>query len=133
MFISTVQGEEVERMATTARSIIDRTTIMAQPWTPLRDQRGVRQKVLWRDLRARSYAGLMRLDPGARILEHVHHDVVHHVWVVDGVCGMGGEALGPGSYSFVPAGVMHELLEVGLEGCTVFYLSVPTGAHEPAN
>ena len=107
---------------TAQQVVIDREDVQAQPWTPLGTDTGVRQKVLWRDEGGRSYAGLLRMDPGAHVREHTHHGAVHHAWVVNGVCGMGGEALGPGSYCFVPAGTEHELLEVGLEGCTIFYL-----------
>lgn len=109
-------------MATTDQLVIDREDVHAQRWESLGGYRGVLQKVLWRDPKGRSYAGLLRLDPGAHVPEHTHHYAVHHLWVVQGVCGMGGEALGPESYCFVPAGTRHDLLEVGLEGCTVFYL-----------
>lgn len=102
--------------------VIDREDVRAQPWRALGDHRGVWQKILWRDPRGTSYAGLLRLDPGAQIPAHAHHYAVHHMWVVEGACGMGGEALGPNSYGFVPAETEHELLEVGLEGCTIFYL-----------
>ena len=106
--------------------VVDREDVHAQPWVPFGAYTGVRQKILWRDAKGTSYAGLLRLDPGAHVPPHAHHDGVHHAWVVAGVCGMGGEALGPESYSYVPAGTEHELLEVGLEGCTVFYLYLRT-------
>ena len=109
-------------MTTTGQLVIDREDVHAESWTPLGAYKNVWQKVLWRDPQGRSYAGLLRLDPGAHITQHVHHSAVHHAYVLEGVCGMGGEALGPGSYCFVPAGTDHDVVEVGHEGCTIFYL-----------
>lgn len=98
-----------------------RTTesIAAMPWQPFDGVGGVEQRLLWQA--GDSYAGLLRLAPGARIAGHHHYRGHHHVWVVEGECSTLGGRVGAGSYVHVPAGVQHAI-EAGAEGCTLFYL-----------
>jgi quercetin dioxygenase-like cupin family protein len=97
--------------------------IEALPWKPFRDWPGVTGKVLWRDNRRDSGAGLMRLEPESRVPPHLHPYAVHHLWVLEGACRVGDTALGPGSFCFVPAGVEHRALEAGPEGCVLLFVS----------
>ncbi len=105
-----------------AGTSLSKAEIDARPWRQVRDWEGVEDKVLWEDPRTRSYAGLMRLAPGAKVPSHVHRYAVHHVLVLEGSYTVGGREMGPGSYSFVPAGVEHGVEEAGSRGCTLFYL-----------
>lgn len=102
------------------QTVVDREDVHAKQWKPIPEFKGVTQKVLWHE--GLSYAGLMHLEPGAHVGEHTHHFAAHHVWVVEGVIGVDGRTLGPGSYCHVAAGTEHGIVEVGLEGATIFYL-----------
>lgn len=73
-----------------------------------------------------SYAGLMKLEPGARIPRHTHRFAVHHVWVDLGSCQIGDRTLGPGGYAYVPVGIEHGIDEAGPGGCTLLYLYLTT-------
>jgi quercetin dioxygenase-like cupin family protein len=108
---------------TDALSVVDRTSIDAQPWEPLRGLAGVDQKVLWRS--GQMIVGIVRLAPGAREPGHAHHDADHHVYVLDGSARIGGHLMEAGAFAFVPAGVTHAITDVGPEGCTLFYTYAP--------
>lgn len=101
--------------------VLDASGVRTHSWEPFGGVHGVAQKLLWRDPRGHDYAGLLRLEAGAKVLEHAHRYAVHHVWVTTGTCRVGGRAIDAGSYAFVPAGVEHGL-EGGPEGCELFYL-----------
>lgn len=112
----------MERPGIARQVLLDAEDVRAAPWRPFGD-RGAVEKVLWEDGHG-SYAGLLRLDPGAGVVSHVHRYAVHHVWVADGTCGVGGRTLGSGSYWFIPAGCSHEISGVGASGCTLLYLYI---------
>ncbi len=80
---------------------------------------GVTTAMLWR--RADSHAGVLWLEPGARLGAHTHRRHVHHVWVVEGEMHCLGRDLGPGSYVYVPLGIEHDSL-AGPDGAAFFYL-----------
>lgn len=111
-----------ERTAT--ELILTAPEIDARASKPLAGHTGVSITTLWQDDRDGSFAGLMRLEPGATVRAHAHRRSVHHVWVTDGRCVVDGEVLGPGTYCFVPEGVQHAIDDAGL-GCTLFYLYQP--------
>ena len=102
--------------------ILDAREVGKRPWEPFGENDNVRYRSFWLDTGTGSYAGLLRLAPGATVASHTHHCAVHHVWVVEGECMMGGRSLGRGSYAFVPANADHGIELAGLEGCTLFYL-----------
>ncbi|GEM_PF-2109771 len=80
---------------------------------------GVTYVQLWSD--GRSYAGKMRLEPGAELATHTHRRHAHHVWVIDGVVEAMGRRLTPGSYAYVPPREPHDI-SAGPDGGTIFYL-----------
>ena len=84
--------------------------------------KGVYLKTLWGDARDGSYAGLMKLLPGASVLPHTHRSASHHVWVESGSARIGDRTFGPESYIHVPEGVEHGIEEAGPGGCTLLYL-----------
>jgi hypothetical protein len=89
---------------------------------------GVTTALLWR--RGGSHAGVLWLEPGARLGAHTHSRHVHHVWVVEGEMHCLGRDLGPGAYAFVPLGVEHDSL-AGPEGATFFYLYLDVHEEPP--
>lgn len=95
-------------------------SIEAMPWEPFGNVWGVRQRILWRA--GDSYAGLLRLEPGAAVAGHEHRRAHHHALVLDGECTMLGAPVTEGAYVHVPAGVRHAIEHVGPTGCTLFYL-----------
>lgn len=74
-----------------------------------------------------TFAGVLRLAPGATLPEHEHRGMAHHVLVVAGCAAAFGRSLPAGSYWFVPAGHGHTVEGVPPEGCTLFYVDVPEG------
>ncbi|HEY7606972.1 MAG TPA: hypothetical protein VID07_09395, partial [Actinomycetes bacterium] len=62
--------------------LLDPREVATLPWRPFAGLSGVRDRVLWQDPAAKSLAGLLHLDPGARVLPHIHLRAVHHLWVV---------------------------------------------------
>jgi quercetin dioxygenase-like cupin family protein len=102
--------------------LLDPREVGTLPWRPFADLSGVRDRVLWQDPAAKSLAGLLHLDPGARVLPHIHLRAVHHLWVMSGCCTIDGRTLDAGSYGFVPAGRTHGIEQVGRAGCLLFYL-----------
>ena len=80
---------------------------------------GVRHKVLWRA--GDSVAGVMEIDEGGRVNSHSHSNAHHHLWVLEGDVSVHGSSLGSGSYAHVPAGVEHELVNVGTGSCRFMY------------
>lgn len=80
---------------------------------------GVTSAELWAS--GHSHAGLMWLEPGARLEEHTHTRHAHHVWVVAGGMETLDRSLAAGSYALVPPGQRHGL-RAGAAGVTLFYL-----------
>ena len=98
------------------------TAVGNLPWEPLDVAPGVEVKTLWRDPSGTSYAGLMKMRPGARLQRHRHRFATHHAWVESGSCRIDDRSYGPGSYLYVPVGVEHGIDEAGPGGCTLLYL-----------
>ena len=111
-----------------SREAVVRTSaaVDALPWLAFDGMDDVQNKVLWE--LGDSHAGLMRLADGATIASHRHHAGDHHIWVTTGRCSVLGTAIDAGSYTHVPAGVDHEIADVGPEGCTLLYLYLEHGA-----
>lgn len=101
---------------------ITSTEINELPWRPLNGFLGVQFKTMWRDATGSSYAGLMKMLPGARVPPHRHRFASHHAWVESGSCRVNGRTFGPGAYLHVPVGVEHGIEEAGPGGCTILYL-----------
>ncbi|HWD42504.1 MAG TPA: hypothetical protein VHM23_02070, partial [Actinomycetota bacterium] len=101
---------------------LDPREVAALPWRPFAALSGVRDRLLWQDPAGKSLAGLLHLDPGARVLPHIHLQAVHHLWVVSGSCTIDGRTLDAGSYGLVPAGRTHGIEQVGRAGCLLFYV-----------
>ena len=89
---------------------------------------GVTTAMLWQS--GGSHAGVLWLEPGARLGAHTHRRHVHHVWVVEGEMHCLGRDLGPGSYAFVPLGVEHDSL-AGPDGAAFFYLYLDVHEEPP--
>ncbi len=89
---------------------------------------GVTTAMLWHN--GGSHAGVLWLEPGARLGAHTHRRHVHHVWVVEGEMRCLGRDLGPGSYAYVPLGVEHDSL-AGSEGAAFFYLYLDVREEPP--
>jgi mannose-6-phosphate isomerase-like protein (cupin superfamily) len=107
--------------------VLDPREVAALAWRPFAGIAGVRDRVLWQDPAAKSFAGLLHLDPDARVLPHLHLRAVHHLWVVSGSCTIDGRVLDAGSYGFVPAGREHGIEQVGRAGCLLFYVYAHQG------
>jgi quercetin dioxygenase-like cupin family protein len=107
--------------------MLDRQEVAALPWRPFAGIAGLRDRVLWQDPGGKSLAGLVHLDPDARVLPHLHLRATHHLWVVSGSCTIDGRILAAGSYGFVPAGRTHGIEQVGRAGCLLFYLYLHQG------
>lgn len=104
-----MSGEEIE-------------ALMAEPLGELSE---VRHRVLWQD--GSSMAGLLRVGAGQCLGAHTHARHHHHMWIIDGHASILGRELGPGSYTHVPSGVVHDIDAMATEGCTVFYLYLKYG------
>jgi quercetin dioxygenase-like cupin family protein len=103
--------------------ILDADQVAALPEEAVKPgHHDVRQSLLWRS--GAAYAGLMTLDPGARLPAHSHHVMAHHVWVVRGEAHVLHQRLGAGSYWYIPPGIDHGL-SAGTDGCSLFYLYAP--------
>ena len=76
-------------------------------------------KLLWRS--GPSASGVMHARAGAELRAHVHPDVAHHMWIMEGGCQVLGREVGPGGYVYVPAGTEHAI-SVGPWGCTFFFV-----------
>jgi mannose-6-phosphate isomerase-like protein (cupin superfamily) len=85
---------------------------------------GVTFAILWRE--GHDAAGMMWVDADAEVPEHVHEDVAHHIWIVEGRARTEQRTLGPGSYLHVPPGVPHQLHGLAPGGFTMFYLYLTT-------
>jgi quercetin dioxygenase-like cupin family protein len=106
--------------------LADHESIDELPWGRLPALgRGVSHKELWRS--GQSVAGLMRLEPGGYVDEHVHRRAQHHLWVLDGTVRILDRDLGPGSYAHVPPGVDHGMRDGGA-GSTFVYLYIQPDA-----
>ena len=110
--------DDLGRLIVLAAADVDALT-----WEPLPEQTGVFSKILWRS--GDVAIGLIRVEPGAEKVAHVHHGAHHHIWVVSGSATMLGEPLTAGSYVYVPPGVRHEVTAVGPDGVTFFYTYRP--------
>jgi len=109
-------GPEAPAVAT----LVTRPASEALAWHPLEPYHRVDYKLLWRS--GGSVAGLMRIAPGGSVSAHAHDRAHHHMWVVDGTAEMQGERVGPGTYLHIPAGIEHDIRDVGEDGCTLLYL-----------
>lgn len=85
---------------------------------------GVRRTVLWQQ--DGSTAGILELEAGARMGEHVHEHHSHHVWMLTGRAEVLGRTLEAESYWFVPPGRPHTLDALDPAGCRLFYLYLRT-------
>lgn len=92
-----------------------------QPWEPFAGMPHVHVKYLLSV--PGSVAGLMRLEPGAHEVPHLHVGGQHHVWVVDGAVHFDGMRLDAGSYVHVPQDTTHAM-RADAEGCTFFFVYV---------
>ena len=108
----------------TAGLVVTADEVRARRWGSLGDEPGVSFKLLWEDRSKHSYAGLMRMEPGAGLSRHSHWKNAHHVWVTEGTCRIAGREVGPGSYGYVPVRTPHEIEQAGPDGCSLFYLYV---------
>ena len=102
--------------------LLSRIEIDRMPWTQLDGTPGVYSKIFWTDPRGESNSGLMKLEPGAQIPHHRHRFAMHHMWVVDGYCYVGGQRMATGSYTFVPLGADHSITKAGPDGCIIMYM-----------
>ena len=100
--------------------VLTADAVEAVPIAPLGTLAGVTHRVLWRD--GTSMSGVLRVEAGQRLGEHVHRVNHHHMWVLAGAARILGTDVGPGSYVHVPAGVLHDIDATQTDGCTVFYL-----------
>jgi quercetin dioxygenase-like cupin family protein len=92
-------------------------------WQQLGGMPHVRVKELWSSQRA--VAGLLRIDPHAREVAHLHSHGQHHLWVLDGHVEINGIGLPEGSYVHVPAGALHALTNRGEQACTLGFVFLP--------
>ena len=90
------------------------------PLEPLGPHAGVTHRVLWRN--DTSMAGVLNVESGCHLGQHVHRVNHHHMWVLEGRASILGCELEPGSYVHIPSGVEHDIEARTTEGCTVFYL-----------
>jgi uncharacterized RmlC-like cupin family protein len=91
------------------------------PWQPLPGCHGISTKLVCDADGA--VAGLLRLQPGAREVAHLHGHGSHHLWVLSGTVVVEDTPLPAGSYLHVPAGLLHDLRDAG-EGSQVLYVFV---------
>jgi quercetin dioxygenase-like cupin family protein len=108
------------------KTILDGQDIEAKPWEKFAAHEGAGVKVLWKDPETGSYAGLLRVPPGASLPAHIHPYAVHHLYILEGTCRVAGEVLTRGSYVFVPPGEDHRIEEAGPVGCSIFFLYLRT-------
>jgi mannose-6-phosphate isomerase-like protein (cupin superfamily) len=101
-------------------TLVTRAAADALTWHPLEEYEGVDYKLLWRS--GKSVAGLMRIGPGGLVTPHAHVRSHHHLWVVDGTAEVLDEAVGPGTYVHIPAGIDHSIRAAGDGACTMLYL-----------
>jgi quercetin dioxygenase-like cupin family protein len=118
--------EDVDLML---KTILDAQDIEAEPWETFAAHEGAGAKVLWKDPRTGSYAGILGVAPGASLRAHIHPYAVHHLYILEGTCRLAGEVLTRGSYVFVPPGEDHRIEEAGPVGCTIFFLYLRTPPH----
>lgn len=102
---------------------VPRSHVDVLPWEAFPAGHHVQTKVLYTSEGVT--AGLLRLDPGARELTHLHRDGEHHLWVQSGELIVEGTRLGAGSYVHVPAHLAHTV-EDGGYGSTAFYVFCPS-------
>ena len=105
---------------TSAPSVLGTALVESLSWQPLPRLGAAQVKTLMRT--SDSVAGLLRLDPGTTETAHVHVDAHHHGWVLRGDAKVGDVDLHAGSYFHIPAGVRHAIIDVGPEGCELFFV-----------
>lgn len=93
--------------------------VEAMAWQQDPGRPGVAHKVLWQA--PGTVIGLMRLDPGTRNPEHVHHDAHHHIWLVSGECDLLGRTVTAGAHVYVPPGTPHAEVNASAAPCVFFY------------
>jgi hypothetical protein len=95
----------LQTTSTPGTVMLDPREVAALAWRPFAGISGLRDRVLWQDPAGKSLAGLLHLDPDARVLAHIHLRATHHLWVVAGSCTIDGQILDAGSYGLSrPAG-----------------------------
>lgn len=105
---------------TGAPVVLDATAMARLAWEVLHGVDDARAKLLWEQ--GGSTVGLLHVHPRGHVRAHAHPEAHHHAWVVDGHARMLGEPVGPGSYVHIPAGMEHEITDVGPQGVTMFYV-----------
>ena len=76
-------------------------------------------KLLWSE--GPSASGVMHARAAAELRSHLHPDIAHHMWIMEGGCRVLDRDVGPGAYVHVPAGCEHAV-SVGPWGCTFFFV-----------
>jgi quercetin dioxygenase-like cupin family protein len=68
--------------------------------------KGVKQKVLGVVKATGEFARLVKIEEGVRVPQHTHA-TYHHTYGISGELEVEGRKMGPGWYTFVPAGFPH--------------------------
>lgn len=112
----------IDPMATAA-TLLSALDIAAVDPEPLGEIDGVTRRVVWHHGTAE--AGVLRVEPGARLGDHAHRASHHHMWILEGAALILGRRLGKGSYVHIPLGTTHDVDARETEGCTVLYVYAP--------
>lgn len=103
--------------------LVPRQRIGDLPWERFPGTKGVEHRVLYQD--ERTIAGLLRLQPGAEELTHLHLHGEHHLWVLGGTVTVDDTTLPVDSYLHVPSKLTHRLVDTG-NGSLLFYVFCAT-------
>ena len=68
--------------------------------------KGVKQKVLGVVKATGEFARLVKIEEGVKVPHHTH-STYHHTYGISGEVEVEGKKMGPGMYTFVPAGCPH--------------------------
>jgi len=68
--------------------------------------KGVKQKVLGVVKATGEFARLVKIEEGVKVPQHTH-STYHHTYGISGEVDVEGRKMGPGMYTFVPAGFPH--------------------------
>jgi mannose-6-phosphate isomerase-like protein (cupin superfamily) len=101
---------------------LSRTMVDDLPWEPFVGSLDIDVKMLY--VADGVVAGLLRLQPGARELTHLHFHGEHHLWVLSGAVVVDDTELVEGSYLHVPSRLAHTIRDGGA-GSLAFYVFVP--------
>lgn len=108
--------------------VFDAATIAGLAAKPAGDD--LSAKLLWSE--GPSASGVMHARAGAELRSHLHPDISHHMWIMEGGCQILDRDVGPGAYVYVPAGCEHAV-SVGPWGCTFFFVYAQEPTDPPAN